>query len=252
MVFNIDFSGKVVLITGATRGIGAAIARDFQAAGAELILTGTDPDQIEELNRNYETAKTARIRYVQADFADADSTQGFLDELARYKQIDVCINNAGTNRIDWIESTRDEDYDLLSRVNLRAPFLITRQVGGLMKQANYGRIVNIASIWSVVSKPRRSIYSTTKFGLVGMTKAVAAELGRYNVLVNAVSPGFTMTELTQSVLSNEEIQELSDQIPAKRFALPEEISKVVLFLCSDLNTYITGQNIVVDGGFVSV
>jgi len=252
MSFKINFSGKIVLITGATRGIGAAIARDFQAAGAGLILTGTDSQQINELNQNTADAKVANIRYVQVDFADADSTQCFLDEMAQYKRIDVCINNAGTNRIDFIESTKVEDYDLLSRVNLRAPFLITRQVSGLMKDANYGRIVNIASIWSVVTKPKRSIYSITKFGLVGMTKAVAAELGGYNVLVNAVSPGFTMTELTQSVLSDKEIKELSAQIPVKRFAMPEEISKVVLFLCSDLNTYITGQNIVVDGGFVSV
>ena len=252
MSFNINFSGKIVLITGATRGIGAAIARDFQAAGAELILTGTDSQQINQLNQNNADAKVANIRYVQADFADPKSTQGFLDQIAHHKRIDVCINNAGINRIDFIESTKVEDYELLSRVNLQAPFLITRQVSGLMKQSNYGRIVNIASIWGVVTKPKRSIYSTTKFGLVGMTKAVAAELGGNNVLVNAVSPGFTMTELTQSVLSDKEIKELSAQIPVKRFAMPEEISKVVLFLCSDLNTYITGQNIVVDGGFVSV
>lgn len=252
MPFNIDFSGKIVLITGATRGIGAAIAKDFQAAGAELILTGTDSQLIKELNQNNADAKITNIRYVQADFAVAESLQCFLDEIAHYKRIDVCINNAGTNRIDYLDATKVADYDLLSQVNLRAPFLITRQISGLMKQNNYGRLVNIASIWSVVSKPKRSIYSTTKFGLVGMTKAVAAELGAYNVLVNAVSPGFTMTELTRSVLSAKEIQELSAQIPVKRFAKPEEISKVVLFLCSDLNTYLTGQNIVVDGGFVIV
>jgi len=252
MSFKINFSGKVVLITGATRGIGAAIARDFQAAGAELILTGTDSQQINQLNQDNADAEITNIRYVQADFANPASLQCFLDEIAHYKRIDVCINNAGMNRIDYIDSTRVEDYDLLSQVNLRAPFLISRQISGLMKQANYGRIVNIASIWSVVTKPQRSIYSTTKFGLVGMTKAMAAELGAYNVMVNAVSPGFTMTELTKSMLSDKEIQELSAQIPVKRFAMPEEISKAVLFLCSDLNTYITGQNIVVDGGFVSV
>ena len=252
MSFQIDFSGKVVLITGATRGIGAALARDFHAAGADLILTGTNPQQINELNRNNADTGVTNIRYVQADFADATSLQSFLDEIAHYKQIDVCINNAGMNRIDFIDSTKVEDYDLLSQVNLRAPFLIIRQVSRLMKQANYGRIVNIASIWSVITKPKRSIYSTTKFGLVGMTKAVAADLGAYNILVNAVSPGFTMTELTQSVLSDKEIQELSAQIPVKKFARPEEISKVVLFLCSNLNTYMTGQNIVVDGGFVIV
>jgi len=252
MSFEIDFSGKVVLITGATRGIGAALARDFCAAGADLILTGTDSQQINELNRNNADAGVTNIRYVQADFANAASLQSFLDEIAHCGRIDVCINNAGTNRIDFIDSTKIEDFELLTKVNLRAPFLISRQVSHLMKRANYGRIVNIASIWSVITKAKRSIYSTTKFGLVGMTKAVAADLAKYNVLVNAVSPGFTMTELTKSTLSENEIQELSSQIPMQRFAQPEEISKAVLFLASDMNTYITGQNIVVDGGFVSV
>ena len=252
MSFEIDFSGKVVLITGATRGIGAALARDFCVAGADLILTGTNSQQINELNRNNADAGVTNIRYVQADFADEISLQSFLDDIAHCKRIDVCINNAGTNRIDYIDSTKIEDFELLTQVNLRAPFLIIRQVSRLMKRANYGRIVNIASIWSVITKAKRSIYSTTKFGLVGMTKAVAADLGVYNVLANAVSPGFTMTELTQTVLSDKEIQEISTQIPVNRFAQPEEISKVVLFLASDMNTYITGQNIVVDGGFVSV
>jgi len=252
MSFEIDFSGKVVLITGATRGIGAALARDFCAAGADLILTGTNLQQINELNRNNADAGVTNIRYVQADFSDEISLQSFLDDIARCKRIDVCINNAGTNRIDFIDLTKIEDFELLTQVNLRAPFLISRQVSRLMKQANYGRIVNIASIWSVITKARRSIYSTTKFGLVGMTKAVAVDIAKYNILVNAVSPGFTMTELTKSTLSENEIQELSSQVPMQRFAQPEEISKVVLFLASDLNTYITGQNIVVDGGFVSV
>jgi 3-oxoacyl-[acyl-carrier protein] reductase len=219
MSFEIDFSGKVVLITGATRGIGAALARDFCAAGADLILTGTNSQQINELNRNNADAGVTNMRYVQADFSDEISLQSFLDDIARYKRIDVCINNAGTNRIDFIDSTKVEDFELLMQVNLRAPFLISRQVSRLMKRASYGRIVNIASIWSVITK---------------------------------VSPGFTMTELTKSTLSENEIQELSSQVPMQRFAQPEEISKVVLFLCSDLNTYITGQNIVADGGFVSV
>jgi len=252
MSFEINFSGKIVLVTGATRGIGAAIARDFHSAGAEVILTGTDSKKIIELNQSNAVKGVTDMRYIQADFTDAVSLQSFLKEISRWKRIDICVNNAGKNRIDFIDSTKVEDYDLLCQINLRAPFLISRKVSRLMKRANYGRIVNIASIWGVITKPKRSAYSTTKFGLVGMTKAVAADLGEYNILVNSVSPGFTKTELTQSVLSDEEIQELSAQIPVKRFAAPEEISKVVLFLCSDLNTYITGQNIVVDGGFVSV
>jgi len=252
MALQIDFSGKVVLITGATRGIGAALAQDYHAARADLILTGTNPQQIIALNRKNAEAGIKNIRYVQADFTDEVSFQRFLEDIGRFSRIDVCINNAGANRIDFIDSTRIQDYESLTQINLRAPFLIMRQVSRLMKRAKYGRIINIASIWSVITKAKRSIYSTTKFGLVGMTKAAAADLGRHNILVNAVSPGFTMTELTKSTLSDKEIEELSAQVPLNRFAQPEEISKVVLFLSCDLNSYITGQNIVVDGGFVSV
>jgi len=252
MTFQIDFSGKTVLVTGATRGIGAAMAHDFATLGANLILTGTNSSQIAELNRANERAGVRNIHYIQADFADEESLQAFLGEIAGRERIDVCVNNAGTNRIRPIYETSIEDYDFLTKVNLRAPFLICRQVSRMMKRTSYGRIVNIASIWSVVTKAGRSIYTTTKFGLVGMTKTLAIDLAPFNVLVNAVSPGFTMTELTRSSLSDEQMRELADQVPLNRFAQPEEISKIVLFLASDLNTYITGQNIMIDGGFVNV
>jgi len=121
-----------------------------------------------------------------------------------------------------------------------------------MKEQGFGRIVNIASVWSEISKANRSLYTTSKTGLIGFTRAVAAEYASSNILINSVSPGFTNTELTEQSLSSDEIIQLSKQIPAERFAEPFEIAKVVLFLCSDLNTYITGQNIVIDGGFTIV
>lgn len=247
---QIDFTGKTVLVTGATRGIGAAIAGEFRAAGADLILTGTKPDEIDALNRAGKPED--RTRYIQVDFANEESVSVFLEELARCEHIDVVVNNAGTNRISLVEETSTEDYDLLTEVNLRAPYLICRQVIPGMKAAGYGRIVNIASIWGVITKAGRSIYTLTKHGLVGLTKTLAVELATYKILVNAVSPGFTLTELTKSTLSEAEMQAIVEQIPIKRFAQPEEMARVVLFLASDLNSYITGQNIVVDGGFVNV
>jgi 3-oxoacyl-[acyl-carrier protein] reductase len=129
--------------------------------------------------------------------------------------------------------------------------MITRKVSKIMKSNGYGRIVNISSIFGVISRGKRSIYSITKFGLRGLTLAASNELARHNILVNAVSPGFVLTELTKGILSKKEIADLSKQIPVGRFARPEEISKVVLFLASDMNTYITGQNIIVDGGYVN-
>lgn len=248
-----DFAGQTVVVTGGTRGIGAAIGAAFADAGAgRLILTGAREKVIDELNSRRRAGDRAGIEYVRADFADAASTRAFLDMLRGLDRIDVCVNNAGVNRIMPIENVTEADYDWLSRINLRAPILISAAVAPRMKERGYGRIVNIASIWATITKPGRAMYTATKFGLVGLTKTVAVELAEHGILVNAVSPGFTLTELTRSTLSDAEIETLGCQVPVRRFATPDEIAKVVLFLASGQNTYLTGQNITVDGGFVSV
>jgi 3-oxoacyl-[acyl-carrier protein] reductase len=252
MPVNIDFTDKVALITGATRGIGKAIAERFREAGARLILTGTNQKQIDELNDGVDRNIKPPIEFLHADFADSHSTESFLNKISNYTRIDVCVNNAGTNRNNLVGQTVTTDYDLLMDINLRAPFMICRELGQKMKHNGYGRIINIASIWSLVTKPGRSVYSMTKSGLIGLTRTMAVELASHNVLVNAVSPGFTITELTKKTLSKEDMDNLLSTIPAGRFAKPTEIADLVLFLSSAMNTYITGQNIVIDGGFTSV
>ena len=249
---KIDFQGQTVLVTGATRGMGKQFADDFANLGANLILTGTDKDKIETLNREAKHDKQAARKYYAVDFANVESTKAFIEAIKAYQKIDVCINNAGINRINFIDETLIEDWKEILAVNLEAPFMITRAVSKLMKKNHYGRIVNIASIFGVISKAKRSIYTTTKFALRGLTVTSAIELAPYNVLVNSVSPGFVLTELTKSILSEEEMKQLASQVPIGRFAEPEEISRVVLFLASSLNSYLTGQNIVIDGGFVDV
>jgi 3-oxoacyl-[acyl-carrier protein] reductase len=249
---NVDFQGQTVLITGATRGMGEQFANDFAKLGADLILTGTDKDKIEELNRKAKHDKQTSMKYYAVDFTNTQSTDTFIKAIEAYQKIDVCINNAGINRINFLDETLLEDWQDILKVNLEAPFRLTRAVSQLMKKNRYGRIVNIASIFGVISKARRSIYSTTKFGLRGLTVTSAIELAPYNVLVNSVSPGFVQTELTKRILNDEEMKSLALQIPVGRFAEPDEISRVILFLASSLNTYLTGQNIVVDGGFVGV
>ena len=163
----------------------------------------------------------------------------------------MLINNAGVNKIDSIQDITEDDWDWINNVNLRGPFLLTREVSKIMQRQDSGRIVNIASIFGVVSKAKRVTYSTAKWGLVGFTKAVALDLAPYNILVNTVSPGFVDTELTRRILGENEIKKLLESIPQKRLADVGEIAKTVLFLSSDHNTYITGQNIIVDGGFTS-
>ena len=251
---KIDFSDQVVLVTGATRGIGKQIADDFSKLGAKLILTGTNEDQIKSLNESIDRDINGenKRKYYYVNFTDADSTERFLTKLNNYERIDVCVNNAGINRIDYIEETQIKDWHDIIAVNLTAPFLIIRHVSKHMKKTNYGRIVNISSIFGVISREKRSIYSSSKSGIIGLTIAASNELARYNVLVNSVSPGFVLTDLTKSILSEKEMKELIQQIQARRLATPEEISRTVLFLASSLNSYITGQNIIVDGGYVNV
>ena len=245
---KIDFSNKTVIVTGGTRGIGAAIVELFQQCNAQVIGTGTNTKELERLNQESKERKTD---YIYLDFTSNESVQKFLKFIDKQDRIDVLINNAGVNRINDINDIDENDWDWINRVNLRGPFLLTRAVSGRMKKQGSGRIVNIASIFGVVSKEKRVTYSTTKWGLVGFTKAVALDLAPYNILVNAVSPGFVDTELTRKILGNKEIEELIDTIPQKRLADAGEIAKSVVFLASHHNTYITGQNIIVDGGFTS-
>jgi len=248
----IDFSGRTALVTGGTRGIGEAIADGLRAGGARVIATGTNQAEVEGRNRDLTRRGEDTGCFRLLDFTNAESVRRFLDGLSDDGRIDICINNAGTNRIQPVEDVSPADYEFLMKVNLEGPFLVSQRVCELMRPFRYGRIVNIASIWSVVTRAHRSVYTTTKSGLVGLTRCLAVEMAPHNILVNCVSPGFTVTELTRASLTEAQQQELAGRIPMGRLARPEEISRVVLFLASQLNTYLTGQNIVVDGGFASV
>ncbi len=249
---KLDFTDQTVLVTGATKGIGSAIASAFENAGASLILTGTHQEQIDDLNNRNAQQGKEHIRWVHANFSATKSTAAFIKIIEQISPIHVLINNAGTNRINQIDQTRIEDLDLLLSINLRAPLLLCKSVSPIMKKSSYGRIVNIASIWSIITKSGRTVYSATKSGLAGMTRAVAVDLAPDNILVNSVSPGFINTELTKATLTPQECRKISSQVPMGRFAEPEEVAKTVLFLSSGLNSYITGQNIVIDGGYTCV
>ena len=244
---KIDLKDKIALVTGATRGIGKDIAEEFGRCGAELISTGTRQDLVDSLNKNKK--KMDKRTYHCVDFTKKESLERFLKALQAYQRIDICVNNAGINRLNYVDETKTEDWEDMVNVNLRAPYMLIRHLSKLMKKNKYGRIINISSIFGVVSKERRSIYTTTKFGLHGMTVTAALELAPHHILVNTVSPGFIQTDMTEKNLSKEEREQLAKEIPVKRLGMPQDIASVVAFLASSLNTYITGQNIVVDGGF---
>jgi 3-oxoacyl-[acyl-carrier protein] reductase len=236
---------KTILITGATQGIGKSISNELLKHGTKLILTGNNKDKINKLISNNQNP---RIEWIQANFSTEKNIFNFIERI-KNKKIDICINNAGINIIKPIERYSKKDYDSILNTNLKAPTYIIKEILPYMKKNKFGRIVNILSIWSIISKVNRSLYSMTKAGLSGYTRTAALEGAEFNIIVNSVSPGFTLTELTKKSLTKTEINTLSKEIPLKRFANTNEISKVVDFLASDQNTYITGQNIIIDGGY---
>lgn len=241
-------NNRIVIVTGATRGIGAAIAQEFWQQGAQVIITGSHQDEIDRLNQN----DNERKRFVQVDFLNPQSLDAFLNYIANLDRLDVLINNAGINIINQVDKVTRDDFDKITAVNYRAPYLLSQAAAKTMQRQHFGWIINIGSIWSVITKKGRSSYCASKAGLVGMTRALAIDLAAYGILVNCVSPGFVLTDLTRKSLSTDEIETLSKQVPLGRFAEPNEIARLVAFLGSQQNTYIMGQNIIIDGGFTSV
>ena len=243
-----DFTGKTVLVTGGVGGIGKAIADYLYSLGATLILTGIPQEHVELLNAKNPDRRT----YIEVDFMDPTSMERFTERLKQFDRIDACVNNAGINIVrDYCEVPQQE-FDKVFQVNTLAPYKILKTIIPTMVRNGYGRIVNIASIWSVINRPGRSSYSISKNAVAGLSKSLAVEFAAQNVLVNSVSPGFTLTELTANTNTKEQIVELSNKIPARRMAQPIEIARVVAFLISEENSYLTGQNIVVDGGYTII
>jgi 3-oxoacyl-[acyl-carrier protein] reductase len=241
MNMMMNFEGKTAIVTGGTRGIGRAVCNLLWERGCNVITTGTNVDK--KIFQDKE-----RFLFKSLNFLDAENTNSFIEDICSL-YIDILVNNAGINIIEPVEKIKKENWDKVIQVNLTGPMLLTKAVSSGMKKKKQGKILNISSIWGVISKGGREAYSASKTGLLGMTRTSALELASYNILVNALCPGFTMTDLTKSTLSENEINSLSGQIPLKRFAQVEEIAKTAVFLCSDMNTYITGQTIVIDGGF---
>lgn len=217
-----------VLITGASRGIGKAIFEKFTSEGYCVVAPTRE----------------------QLDLSEPSSIDDFVEK-NKDMPVDIIVNCAAINPIAYIEDIEDSDFDKTMQVNIKAPLKLIQGFVGGMKSRGYGRIVNISSIWGVVSKEKRTTYSVSKNGIHGISNALAVELGEYNILINSVCPGFTNTELTLQNVSPIEATKLCEQIPLGRFAEPSEIAELVFFLGSSKNTYITGQKIVIDGGFVA-
>jgi len=235
------FRDKKVFLTGATRGIGKAIAEGFRREGAHIIGTST---------RQLDDFPDICNDYLVADFKN-DEDINYCSEFIRDYQPDILINNAGINKIQPFLEIDKLNFLEIQKINTFAPFIFCQSAIPSMKLKNWGRIINISSIWGRKSKSGRASYSASKFALDGLTLALAIEYSQYGILANCIAPGFTDTELTRNSLKDSELKEIVRDIPIRRMADVKEIANFVLWLSSEENSYITGQNIPIDGGFLS-
>lgn len=235
------FEGKVVLVTGGSRGIGKSIAEAFAESGARVIVTYRN-----SIDEEYFDGKG--IAHKRCDVSDLKSVQELVDSLiSEFQKIDVLVNNAGITRDGLLMRMSEEDWDAVIDTNLKGVFNMTKAVCRHMMSKRYGKIINITSVVGITGNPGQSNYVASKAGVIGFTKAVAKELASRSININAVAPGFIETEMTDK-LPEEVKAKYLDSIPLKRFGSGNSIANAVMFLASDNSDYITGQVISIDGG----
>ncbi|WP_044893800.1 3-oxoacyl-[acyl-carrier-protein] reductase [Bacillus alveayuensis] len=242
--------GKVALVTGASRGIGRAIALELARQGAKVAVNyaGSEAKANEVVAEILEMGSEAFA--VQADVSKVEAVDNMVKEvLDRFGRIDILVNNAGITRDNLIMRMKEEEWDEVININLKGVFNCTKAVTRPMMKQRYGRIINIASIVGVSGNPGQANYVAAKAGVIGLTKTTAKELASRNITVNAIAPGFITTDMTDK-LSEEVREEMLKQIPLARFGEPKDIARVAVFLASDAADYMTGQTLHVDGGMV--
>ncbi len=242
---NLEFKDKVVLVTGGSRGIGRAIVERFAQEGATVWFTyRSSKGEAQALEEQY----AERVKGFQGDVADAKAMEELVNTIVKeHGRIDVLVNNAGIARDNLILRMKDEEWQQVIDVNLTAAFRLIKFVLKPMLKQRFGAIINMSSIVGLTSNPGQANYAASKAGLIALTKAVAKEVGKRNIRVNAIAPGFIETDMTAS-LPEQVKKEYLTNIALGRFGKPEEVAEVVLFLASDRASYITGQTIVVCGG----
>jgi 3-oxoacyl-[acyl-carrier protein] reductase len=244
----IDLKGKSALITGSGRGIGKEIAIKLAKAGADVCISDIDlataQQTAEEIAKEYGVKTIALAANVANEAEVTELVKKFVEFFGK---IDILVNNAGITKDGLVIDMKESDWDAVLGVNLKSAFLCSKAAARPMLKARVGRIINIASISGQIGLPGQANYSASKAGMIGLTKAVAKECAKRGVTVNAIAPGFIRTAMTDK-LSPEVVKGYEDAIPMKVLGLPEDIANSVLFLASDLSSYITGQVIAVNGG----
>jgi len=238
---------KVAVVTGASRGIGRIIALELAKQGAKVVLSARSGEALEQVAGEIKALGSEALAVAGDVSSSVDAEKLFADATEAYGKVDILVNNAGITRDGLVMRMKDEDWDAVMDINLKGAFFCSREAAKLMTKKRFGRIINISSVVGEMGNPGQVNYCASKAGMLGMTKSMARELARRNVTVNAITPGFIETDMTDE-LSEKVRNELAAQIPLGRFGSSEDIAHAVLFLASDGAGYVTGQTLGVNGG----
>ncbi|MRR58804.1 MAG: 3-oxoacyl-[acyl-carrier-protein] reductase [Deltaproteobacteria bacterium] len=242
-----SLTGKKALVTGASRGIGRAVALKLAREGADVIVTATSLERAKKTADEISLLGRKAIPF-KVDVGVTSEVEALFQMVtAEFGSLDILVNNAGITRDGLLMRMKDEEWDAVIDINLKGTFACTREAIKMMAKAKSGRIVNISSVVGEMGNAGQANYCASKAGLIGFTKAVAREYAKRNITVNAVAPGFIETDMT-GVLSDSVRDELLKQIPVNRFGTPDDIANAVFFLVSDMGSYVTGQVLSVNGG----
>jgi NAD(P)-dependent dehydrogenase (short-subunit alcohol dehydrogenase family) len=247
-----DLTGKVALVTGGSKGLGKAMARGLAEAGAEVVISSRHEDELRAALDDILAGTGRRGRFVVADMSRREQAvrlaQTALEQMGK---VDILINNAGTNEPEAIDEIRDETWDRVLEINLSSVMALTRALVPQMKARRWGRIIHISSVMAFHSKEKRNIYSATKSALLGLARASALDLGAHGITVNCIAPGPFLTDLPGGILSAAEKKVFADRTAVGRWGEPRELVGPALLLASDAGSYITGQTLIVDGGYLA-
>ena len=239
-----DLTGKTALVTGATGGIGAAVARALHAQGATVAISGTRAAVLETLAGEL----GSRVYVLPCDLADKDAVEKLVpDAEAKMEKLDILVANAGVTKDNLFVQLKDEDWDQVIAINLTSTFRLTRAAVKTMMRRRYGRVIGISSVVGVTGNPGQGNYTASKAGLIGMMKTVGAEYAKRNVTANCIAPGFIATPMTDK-LNEKQREGILARVPAGRLGTPADIASAAVYLASDEAAYVTGQTIHINGG----
>lgn len=247
-----DLTGKVALVTGGSKGLGKAMARGLLEAGADVAISSRNEAELNVALGEILVDTSRRGAAFVADLSQRSESIRLASEvIQQFGKIDILVNNAGSNIVSPIDAIKDADWDYILELNLSSAMALTRAVVPGMKDRRWGRIIHISSTFGFVSKEKRNVYSATKSGLLGMTRASSIDVGPYGITVNCIAPGPFLTDLPMSLLSEPEKKAFSDHTSVGRWGQPDELKGPVVFLASDASAYVTGTCLVVDGGYLA-